>query len=80
LLNWPDTRVVAGFVGVVQQYPSGWMSGKNPTDVFAYAYLFGSVHRIEMIDYVALVAVVVLVVSFAFVAPAGILVIAWAVV
>jgi len=80
LLSWPDTRVVAGFVGGDQRYPSGSMSGKNPTVVFVYAYLFGSVHRIEMFDCVAVVAVVDLVVSFAFVAPAGILAIAWAVV
>jgi hypothetical protein len=56
------------------------MSGKNPTVVFACAYPFVSVHRIGMFDCVAPVAVVGLVLSFAFVAPADILVVAWAVV
>lgn len=80
MMNWPDTKVVADFVRGGQRYPSGSMSGKNPTVVFACAYPFVSVHRIGMFDCVAPVAVVGLVLSFAFVAPADILVVAWAVV
>jgi hypothetical protein len=79
-MYWPNTKVVADFVRGDLRYPSGSENEKNPTVVFACAYPFGPVHSIAMFDCVAPFEVVGLVVSFAFVALADILVVAWAVV